>query len=206
MPVSQQDEEEILNVNEWEDISIDVTLDNGACRSVMPRQDALGDPARDSYGSRRGQNVVVGDGGSIPNEGQVSLNLEADIGGGATERLASTFQAADLTRLLARVSHICEQGCECIFAGTHATIGNREVRTMGRVEKRGQLYVAQMKLKSPDICWQAKLVQMQPASALPVSRHDSPAPAGGDRPDRRQLSPWRYIPRAWRRRQGRADP
>ena len=65
MPVTIEDEEEILNLNEWEDASIDITLDSSACRSVMPRQDAPGYPVRGSINSRRGQNFVVGDGGCI---------------------------------------------------------------------------------------------------------------------------------------------
>ena len=148
MPATTEDEEDIFKINEWEDISIDITLDSGACRSLMLLQDAAGYPVRDSYGCRRGQNFIVGDGGRIPNEGRVSPNLEADIGGGVTGRLASTFQVADLTRPLMSVSQICEQGCQCVFTNSHATIANREGRTVGRFEKQGQLYVAQMKLKA----------------------------------------------------------
>ena len=104
---------------------------------------------RDSVGSRRDQNVVVGDGGRMPNKCQVSLSLEAFHSGGATEQLASRFEVADLTRPLMSVSQICEQGCQCIFTDTHATVVNRE-GTLGRFEKQGQLCVARMKLKAPE--------------------------------------------------------
>ena len=82
--------------------------------------------------------MVVADGGRIPSEEQVLANL------------ASTFQVADLTRPLMSVSQICEQGCQCIFTDTHATIVNREGQTVGRFETHGRLCVTQMKVKAPE--------------------------------------------------------
>ena len=43
----------ILNIDNWEDIVIEATLDSSACRNVMPRPCAPGYSIQDSDQSRR---------------------------------------------------------------------------------------------------------------------------------------------------------
>ena len=66
----------ILNIEDWADIMIEVNLDSGACRNVMPRQLAPGYSIQDSDQSRRGLGFIVGNGERVPNEGQFLRNLE----------------------------------------------------------------------------------------------------------------------------------
>ena len=147
MPLRTDDEDDILAAaDDWQDMMVDIILDSGACRHVMAGESAPGYPVRESPGSRRGQNFIVGNGERVPNEGQMILNLETDDGAAAT----ATFQVADLTRPLMSVSQICEQGYRCIFEDSCARVVNKDDQTICKFEKEGQLYVAKMKLKAPD--------------------------------------------------------
>ena len=150
MPLWSDDQDELLAAaEEWEDVTIEVLLDSGACRHVMAREEAPQYVVQDSPGSRRGQNFVAANGAKIPNEGQVTLNLEAEVSGEVT-LLSSTFQIANLTRPLMSVSQICEQGFQCVFESDGARVVSKEGLTVRKFEKRNQLYVAEMKLQAPD--------------------------------------------------------
>ena len=129
---------------------IEVTLDSGACRKVMPRQLAPGYSIQDSDQSRRGLGFIVGNGERVPNEGQFLLNLEADTGQGFRAPVSSLFQVADLTRPLMSVSQICEHELDCVFKDTHALAVDQAAKTVCRFERSGQLYTAKMTLKAPE--------------------------------------------------------
>ena len=91
----------------------------------MAADNAPGYEVQDSPGSRRGQNFIVGNGERVPNEGQISVNFEADLGGGGeTDQLRSVFQVADMMRPLMSVSQICDQGFEYVFTDKHALPSN----------------------------------------------------------------------------------
>ena len=148
--VTEDDEEIYAAVEEWQDSIIEIILDIGACRHVMARESAPGYPVHESPGSRRGQNFIVGNGERVPNEGQMALSLQAEVGEGVTALLGTTFQVADLTRPLMSVSQVCEQGFHCVFESTHALIVDPSGETVCRFDKEGQLFVAKMKLRAPD--------------------------------------------------------
>ena len=149
--LEQEEDEDLLNVDNWEDIMIEVVLDSGACRHAMAREGAPGHPVHDSIASRRDLGFIVGIGEPVPNEEQFVLNLEADNGRGATTQLlASTFQVADRTRPLMSVSQICEQGFKCVFQESPALVVNPAGETVCKFERSGQLYTAKMKLKQPE--------------------------------------------------------
>ena len=139
----------VMNVGEWQDIDVEVTLDSGCCNHVLPAEAIPGYEIEESPGSRRGVNFVVGNGEVVPNEGQAHLNLVADTGDGGSQPIKSTFQVADLTRPLMSVSQICARGHKCVFEGEQAMVISQEGRTVCRFQRQGGLYVAQMKLKSP---------------------------------------------------------
>ena len=143
------DEGVALNVDAWQDQDIEIILDSGCCRHVLAADEAPGYPVHDSPGSRRGQNFIVGNGAPVPNEGQVCLNLEADIGKGETKAVSSVFQVADLNRPLMSVSQVCDNGYRCVFEKDHALILSPAGEVAGRFVRRSGLYVATTKLKAP---------------------------------------------------------
>ena len=75
----------------------------------------------ESPGSKRKQHFIVGNGARVPNEGELLLNLESDIGQDK-RRLQRTLQVAEVTRPLMSVSRICDQGLKCIFDDQEALV------------------------------------------------------------------------------------
>ena len=150
LPVTtDEDDAEVLNIDDWEDMDVEVTLDSGCCKHVLPAESIQGYPIEDSPGSRRGANFIVGNGELVPNEGQAHLNLVAELEGGEHQSVKSTFQVADLTRPLMSVSQICAQGHKCVFEGEQALVIAQDGETICRFRREGGLYVAKMKLKPP---------------------------------------------------------
>jgi hypothetical protein len=152
--MTTDDESDVLGVDTWIDTEIEITLDSGCCEHVMDLGDAPGYGAFivESAGSKRRQNFVVGNGQRVPNEGQIVLNLEGDLGLQSGKRkMTSTFQVAEVTRPLMSVSRVCDKGMRCIFEDTHALIIDKKTgREVAKFERQGGLYIARMKLKPPE--------------------------------------------------------
>ena len=97
-------------------------------------------------GSRRGQNFVVGNGQKVPNEGEINLNMECE-----GVPLQSTFQVAEITRPLMSVGRVCDQGLTCTFDKEKAVIADKDKAVLCTFARMGGLYVARLKLKSPEL-------------------------------------------------------
>ena len=67
--LDSDDAEQVLQVNGWIDINLEVVLDSSACEHVMDSEDSPGCIVLESPGSTRGQGFVVGNGARVPNEG-----------------------------------------------------------------------------------------------------------------------------------------
>ena len=68
----------LVNTDAWEDLEFEVALDSGSVVHVCAPEDISGYHVGDSAGSRRGQEFLMGDGGTIPNLGESRLNLSED--------------------------------------------------------------------------------------------------------------------------------
>ena len=142
------DEVFIGEADTWRDMEVQVTLDSGCCKHVLPADAAPGYDIVDSPGSRQGRNFVVGNGETVPNEGQVLLNLATGTDPGA-EVMASTFQMAELNRPLMSVSQICSHGHKCVFERDKAMIIAENGDVLARFEEDHGLYVSTFVLKAP---------------------------------------------------------
>jgi hypothetical protein len=65
--------------------------------------------------------------------------------------LQSVFQVAGVTRPLMSVGRVCDQGMKCLFDDKVALVLNKDNQEVCRFERRGGLYVARLKLKSPEL-------------------------------------------------------
>ena len=101
----------------------------------------------ESDGSRRKQNFIVGNGQKVPNDGQLLPNLESDAEG--NRKIKSTFQVAEVSRPLMSVSRVCDQGMTCTLTDSHAPVLDNTEMTVVKLERRGGLYIARMRLKPP---------------------------------------------------------
>ena len=143
------DEPDVLNVETWPERSIEMILDSGACRHVLPVSEISGYEVQDSPGSRRGQCFIVGNGEPVPNEGQVNLNLVAPVGDDGEREVTSVFQVAELNSNLMSVSQICDNGYECIFSKNHARVVTTDGEVVCQFNRERNMYVTKMRLRPP---------------------------------------------------------
>ena len=140
----------LLPVGEWSPTEVEVTLDSGCTNHVMDAEDAPGYSVQPSVGSRRGQNFIVGNGETIPNEGEVHLNMDAPAGDGSHVPITTNFQVAEINRPLMSVSRICDQGYTCLFTRDGAQVLDQNQQPICRFERSNGLYVASMRLRPPE--------------------------------------------------------
>jgi hypothetical protein len=135
----------VNDVEAWKDLEFEVALDSGAVVHVCSVEDCPGYRVEESPGSRRGQEFLMGDGGTIPNMGQSKLNLSDDH-----REISSLFQVAAVTRPLMSVGKICDEGHSIKFTATMAVVHSKDGEELCRFHRKdGGLYVAKLKLRSP---------------------------------------------------------
>ena len=89
----------------------------------------------------------MGDGGTIPNEGQSQLNLSDDV---VDRDVQSVFQIAAATRPLMSVGRICDEGHSITFDAKIAVVRAKDGSELCRFQRNASgLYVAKLKLRSP---------------------------------------------------------
>ena len=131
----------------WTDMEFEVALDSGAVIHVCSPADCPGYKLEESPGSRRKQKFQMGDGGTIPNLGQMALNLTDEV---ADRDLCSVFQIAAVTRPLMSVGKICDEGHKVEFDKEKAVIKHQDGSLLATfLRQPGGLYVAKMKLRNP---------------------------------------------------------
>jgi hypothetical protein len=137
--------QQILVSETWKDLEFEVALDSGSVVHVCSQDDCPGYMLAESPGSRRGQEFLMGDGGTIPNMGQSRLNL-TDNG----SDIESIFQIAAVTRPLMSVGKICDEGHSVTFDSVMAVVRSKDGDELCRFHRKdGGLYVAKLTLKSP---------------------------------------------------------
>ena len=117
------DPEAVLVNEQWRDIEFEVALDSGSVVHVCSISDCPGYKVGESPGSRRGQDFLMGDGGTIPNLGQSSLNLSDDE---VDRDIQSVFQIAADTRPLMSVGKICDEGHTVTFNNVMAVVTDKD--------------------------------------------------------------------------------
>ena len=136
-----------VNEEAWNDLEFEVALDSGSVVHVCSIEDCPGYNVGESPGSRRGQEFLMGDGGTIPNLGQSRLNL-TDKGIG--KDIESVFQIAAVTRPLMSVGRICDEGHKITFDAVMAVVMADDGTEICRFHRNDSgLYVAKLKLRSP---------------------------------------------------------
>ena len=137
--------EVLTSSDAWKDIEFEVALDSGSVVHVCSIDDIPGYRVGESPGSRRGQEFLMGDGGTIPNLGQSQLNLSDD-----GRDIESIFQVAAVTRPLMSVGRICDEGHTITFDQVMAVVKSKEGAELCRFQRNNSgLYVAKLKLRNP---------------------------------------------------------
>ena len=125
----------LVNSDAWKDVEFEVALDSGSVVHVCSIEDCPGYRVGESPGSRRGQEFLMGDGGTIPNLGQSQLNLSDDSIG---RDIQSVFQIAAVTRPLMSVGRICDEGHSITFDAVMAVVKGADGSELCRFMRNAQ--------------------------------------------------------------------
>ena len=128
---------------------MEVALDSGCVEHVCDRSDAPGTEVTESPGSKRGQNFIVGNGEKVLNQGEMKLQMEAELDDKHVNTIDSVFQVAKVTRPLMSVSKICDGGFTAHVDDQRAVIKDKSGSIVCIFQRRGGLCVCKMRLKSP---------------------------------------------------------
>ena len=127
----------MVNNDAWDDLEFEVVLDSGSVVHVCAPADCPGYLLEESPGIRRGQELLTGDGGCIPNLGQMKLNLSEKS---ADSDVQSVFHIAAVTRPFLTVT----------FSDILAVVLNKQGGNICKFHRTpGGLCVAKLKLRSP---------------------------------------------------------
>ena len=124
--------------------TIQIAIDSGAGKNVTPPEVLDGYTVSPSYGSRHNKHFVAANGGKILNLGETELNFND----GAGSRMRSTFQVAEVSRMLYSVSQLCDAGCDVAFTKTEGKV-TKDGKLLATFPRKGGLYVMTTTLKAP---------------------------------------------------------
>ena len=131
----------------WQELEFEVGLDSGAVVHICSLEGCPVYALHESPGSRAGQQFLMGEGGTVKNLGQKTLNLsDASV----DRDPSSIFQIAAVTRPLVSMGKICDEGHNTTFFAVHAVVreaGGAEICRSHRTP--GGLYLTKMKLRNP---------------------------------------------------------
>ena len=129
----------------WTDIEIEVALDSGSVVHIASEADTPAYVLDSSPSAKPCEEFVVGDGGTMKNMGQKTLNLSSGCAS-----FSSVFQIAAVHRPLMSVGRICDNGNEVLFTADKAIVrGTDGTELCTFTRSGGGLYVAKLKLSSP---------------------------------------------------------
>jgi len=129
---------------EFVERTVQIAVDSGAGKNVAPPDLIEGYTVTPSYGSRHNKHFVAANGGKILNLGETSLNFND----GSGSRMRSTFQVAEVSRMLYSVSQLCDAGCDVSFNKDEGRV-TKDGKTLAKFPRKGGLYVMTTTLKAP---------------------------------------------------------
>ena len=133
--------------DEW--VAITVTVDSGACVTVMPSGLCMGIPIVDNDLSRAGVEYEVANGESIPNLGERQCQV---MTAGSMIPKKITFQIAEVHKPLLSVAACSDMGFDCFLGQEGGTLKDRVTGECIPLERHGSLYSMKMWVRqNPEI-------------------------------------------------------
>ena len=121
---------------EW--IELEVTVDSGACDTVMPQELCRGIPIVDSAGPRAGLEYKVANGDGLPNLGERRCLLMT-LGSSTAKRIV--FQVADVHKPLLSISRCADMGFTCVLGKLGGYLQDEMTGERIPLQRRENLYV-----------------------------------------------------------------
>lgn len=136
LPVRKNGISIVQKPDEW--IEIEITVDSGACVTVMPRSLCPGISILQNRLSREGVEYEVANGAHIPNLGERRCELMT-IGSGVKKLM--TFQVADVHKALLSVTDCADMGFDCYLGAASGHLIDRVSGERIPLERRENLYI-----------------------------------------------------------------
>ena len=136
LPVRKNAISVVHRPDEW--IEIEVTVDSGACVTVMPRSMCEGISILQNALSREGVEYEVANGAHIPNLGERRCEMMT-VGSLVSKRI--TFQVADVHKPLLSVTGCADMGFDCYLGEKSGFLLDRVSGERIPLERRENLYV-----------------------------------------------------------------
>jgi hypothetical protein len=131
----------------WEEIEI--TVDSGACDTVLPSKMLPGVKLEETEASRNGEEYEVANGHVIYNEGVKRCIMMTR--GSATPK-GIIFQVSDVHKPLMSVGSMADAGFECLLGRAGGLLRDEDSGEMIPLERRGNLYHFKAWIRSADNC------------------------------------------------------
>ena len=139
LPVKRQGISTMRRPDEW--TQVDVTVDSGACVSVMPVGICEGIDVMENELSRNGAEYEVANGATIPNLGERRCEVMT-VGSLQAKRI--TFQVADVHKPLLSISGCADMGFDCFLGQYGGQLRDRVTGELIPLERHGSLYTVRM--------------------------------------------------------------
>ena len=110
---------------------LEILVGSGAAASVIPERLLQGYEVRQGEAARRGVNYLVADGGSVPNLGEMSVNLITQ----ERHKCNILFQVADVNKPILAVSSLAAHGHSVSFNDKGGTIKHMATGRITRFRK-----------------------------------------------------------------------
>ena len=139
IPVMRQGISVVRRPDEWTQIT--VTVDSGACVSVMPVGTCEGISILENEWSRGGAEYEVANGATIPNLGERRCEVMTV---GSQQAKMITFQVADVHKPLLSISACADMGFDCFLGKEGGQLRDKITGEKIPLERHGSLYTMQM--------------------------------------------------------------
>ena len=136
IPVKRPGISIIQKPDEW--VEIEITVDSGACVTVMPRTLCQGISILQNRLSLDGVEYEVANGAHIPNLGERRCEMMT-VGSDKSKRI--TFQVADVHKPLLSISGCADMGFDCFLGEKGGHLRDRESGETIPLERRDNLYI-----------------------------------------------------------------
>ena len=145
LELPESDEVLAPEAGEPELYTIEVAADLGCADHVADKLSAPNHTLAESRMSQAGLAFLAADGGEIPNEGEMTLNMISDV----KAPVRSTFQAAKVTRPLMSISKVCDNDNIVLVTKTEGIVRNSKGVTIAKFPRQRGLYVGRFQLRNP---------------------------------------------------------
>ena len=123
---------------------LEVTVDSGACDTVLPTEECKEIRLHESEQSRKGLEYEVANGETIPNLGERRCIMMTE-NSSTPKRIA--FQVADVHKALLSVTRAADMGYECVLGKAGGYLRDSMSSEKIPIQRKGNLYVMRVWVK-----------------------------------------------------------